>query len=345
MAGRLLTLQDAAKLRSKIADKFNFGANSNIEREWWYLSGFFWDTGDEENLSDGNKYIPEIGIHVAFFHLQKGDIQSLITHASITDTKQKKYIHEANSIQFPSLKARGVISVDTLEIKLNRWTLIERTRKKWLLSFQAEERKIDLTLTVPDALWLHGDNGVYRRKDGYATFYYSIPFIEAKGEVLDLRRGGKKKISGSLWYDHEIGPKVENNSWKWFSLRFTDGTVYMLYFFADKKTQSLFEKFSQKESKGVFLSTTLSHIEVHSKKKTKLKSGNTYSTMFEIAYTDDATGKTGVFIVDSVMSEQEFYVQDNESTVGYWEGIVKCTKIEEGKRVEGFGYVEDKPLW
>ena len=119
----------------------------------------------------------------------------------------------------------------------------------------------------------------------------------------------------------------------------------MLYFFADKKTQSLFEKFSQKESKGVFLSTTLSHIEVNSKKKTKLKSGNTYSTMFEIAYTDDATGKTGVFIVDSVMSEQEFYVQDNESTVGYWEGIVRCTKIEEGKRVEGFGYVEDKPLW
>jgi len=344
MAGRFLTRKDASKLRSKIADKFNFGANSNIEREWWYLSGFFWYTGDEESRLQRDKYIPDIGIHVAFFHLQKGDTQSLIAHASITDTKQKKYIHEANSIQFPSLKASEVISVETLEIKLNRWSLIERTRRKWLLSFQAEDREIDLTLTVPDPLWLHGDNGVYKRNDEHYVFYYSLPFIEAKGEVREAR-GGKKKISGSLWYDHEIGPKVENNSWKWFSLRFTDGTVYMLYFFADKKTQSLSEKFSQKDGKRDFLSTNLSHIEVRSKRKTKLKSGHSYSTEFEIAYTDDTTGKTGVFIVDSVMQEQEFYVQDNESTVGYWEGMVKCTKIEDGKRVEGFGYVEDKPLW
>ena len=351
MAGAQLKKKDLELIRKKIATEGNFGAKKGISLEWWYLSGFFWekDSGSVSNHPNFPPGAPDFGLHVAFFHSTNNKNASLVGHASMTDFEEKRYKTANNFTQIPNNSFNEILSGEKLHIQSNGWEFTEKTGKKekktWSLIYKIENQKFELILYPEKKIWFHGDHGVISRTGDFYEFYYSIPFIKTYGSVVDLASGRAKSLEGTFWFDHEIG--IRNNiseaEWKWFGLKFPDGTAYMICIYKDGHggVQILAEKYRENLSKDTHSNSFLNNICIKKFNLRRLKSGHQYPLRYEIDYYDKEKLITGKFTVESYISEQEF--RHPNSGTRYWEGVVKTVKKEAGRSISGFGYLEIRP--
>ncbi|SQF97546.1 lipoprotein [Paucimonas lemoignei] len=88
-----------------------------------------------------------------------------------------------------------------------------------------------LHLTSSKPLVLQGQQGFSQKSEqGQASYYYSQPYFEAKGEVM--LDGKRYQVSGPAWLDREWSsqPLTANQTgWDWFSVHLADGDELMLY--------------------------------------------------------------------------------------------------------------------
>jgi predicted secreted hydrolase len=99
------------------------------------------------------------------------------------------------------------------------------------LSASGSDFAYQLQLSSDQALVLQGDQGFSQKSgQGQASYYYSQPFLQARGNLeLD---GKTYKVTGQAWLDREWSSQplaADQQGWDWFSLHLASGEKIMLF--------------------------------------------------------------------------------------------------------------------
>ena len=312
-------------------------AHPEFRTEWWYYTGHL-STGKGRNF----------GFQLTFFRqaLKPASIQSqsrwalhtvYFAHFAITDEKEDNY-------RFQEKVSRGALGVAGADPEVYRvWV------EDWKVSLQENKHKliagkkdmgIDLTLVPIKSPVIHGEKGVSQKAagEGYASHYYSLTRMQAKGELS--WQGRSYEVEGLAWMDHEFGSNQLRDyqvGWDWFSVQLDNQIELMLYIIRHedgKPDPTSSGTLVYPDGRKEHLPLETFGIEVLGSWKSR-KSATTYPSGWLIR----VPGKKIELRLIPTVKDQE--LTTNKSTlVNYWEGSVRVKGKVEGKDVEGQGYVE-----
>jgi predicted secreted hydrolase len=201
------------------------GAHPGFRIEWWYVTA---------NLRDaqGNDY----GVQWTLFrnalrpdadvpgwangHLWMG-------HAGLT-TGSRHFA--AQRLARGGVGQAGVVA-EPFEAWIDHWSLSGDPAAGLQVEAAGDGFGYRLQLQPAGPLVLQGDGG-YSRKSagGQASYYYSQPFLQARG-VLAID-GREVEVTGTAWLDREWSSQplaADQLGWDWFSLHLDGGDRLMLF--------------------------------------------------------------------------------------------------------------------
>lgn len=305
------------------------GAHPAYQNEWWYLTLNLKD-------KDNNPY----GVQFTLFRSGKEPFatkpntwrisQLYMAHATITSAIDKQFIFEERY----SRDSFGLAGVTTqpFNVWLNDWSLASEDSQFIPLSLKLKLKssKVNIELSKAKPIVLHGDNGLSQKAPGRgnASYYYTIPRLQAKG-TINLNNKDID-VEGTGWFDREWSTSVlgkEQSGWDWFALKFDDNTELMIYFMR-RIDQQL-----DKHSYAVFINKD-GDAEKIAPSKIKLQSLSTwigpddksYGTQWQI----QIPSKNMDINVQSILDEQF-----PNGAIPYWEGAVNIKGSHTGS-----GFVE-----
>lgn len=217
----------------------------NYAIEWWYFTA---------NLSSetGASY----ALQYTLFRFNQGNKQAnawangqmFMAHASL-HTPEKHF--------FAERFARGGqehvgVSSSPLSIRMDEWlwqsrdnnllpatlslTVTSNTVDSYKNDILPTKVQIDLRLNSTGPLVLQGDQGFSQKSilGTHASYYYSLPFIQADGTITEEVGKGKQSenVSGNGWFDHEWTSQLldqQTLGWDWFSIHLDNGTKLMAF--------------------------------------------------------------------------------------------------------------------
>lgn len=227
---------DPAFLRADTVRAFSFpvdhGPHPGFRTEWWYFTG---------NLSTetGERF----GYQLTFFRLalhpekvarssRWGADDLYMAHFAVTDVNGKRF----RSAERFSRGALGLAGAETAPFRvwLEDWSARQERSEPFSARLVAKEKdwSVDLSLVTLTAEILNGDHGLSRKSDtpGNASYYYSLPRMQSRGEI---EIGGRRhRVSGLSWLDREWSTSAlepDQVGWDWFALQLDDGRSVMFY--------------------------------------------------------------------------------------------------------------------
>lgn len=236
-----------------------------------------------------------------------------------------------------------------LDFDGNRFEKLDTGEYALTLWHRYHEVGVELVLTPQKAAVRHGDDGVVRGPDGADMFYYFIPRLAVRGHVT-MNGAALPVSSGSAWYDHEFGGRVEPHdaqaradagvsaaetvAWSWAAVQLDDSTELTVYDMVDVST-------------GEHLGNRLIHVDAQGNRREWLdselvpldewrstRSFNTYPTRWRLT-----SREAGLDLdLSAVFPDQELVTLISKPA--FWEGRVTATGHLAGKPVRGTGYVE-----
>lgn len=213
------------------------GPHNNFRQEWWYLTANLTTASGEPLGLQWTQFRVALKPQAAAESTADGDWQShqlWFAHAAVT-REQSHIATERWSRGHQELASAGG---NPFAVKLADWHWQSETDTLFPATLTVTGSNGDkplgyrLTLSSTSPLQLQGENG-YSAKSadaGLASYYYSAPFIEIKGEVL--LDGSWQKVSGQGWLDREWSSAflgLTQQGWDWFALRLDDGSALMLF--------------------------------------------------------------------------------------------------------------------
>lgn len=214
------------------------GPHETFRTEWWYFTG---------NLatSEGRHF----GFELTFFRyaLPRGAAENVdegssgwrtnqfwMAHLAVTDTAANRFV-AVERFARQSLGVAGA-STEPLRVWVEDWSAVGLGGDGFGVQLSAEDESsglgLDLRLEGDDDPVLQGDGGFDRKgpSEGNASFYYSLPRLEAQGAI---RVDGREfSVEGLAWLDREWSTSALEGDvvgWDWFALQFTDGANLMFY--------------------------------------------------------------------------------------------------------------------
>lgn len=126
--------------------------------------------------------------------------------------------------------------------------------------------KVALSLDSTGPFIKQGNNGYSKKAqdEKLRSYYYSQPFISAKGTINI--EGNNIKVDGKGWFDHEWTSHLANSEalgWDWFSLHLSDGSKLMAF-----RMHSHTDSKAESESQNAEIFTTASFITKNGMKET-----------------------------------------------------------------------------
>ncbi len=211
------------------------GSHPDYRSEWWYVTAVLATAAGRE-----------FGVQFTLFRQgmepSSRDVSSAagvaawrtgqvyLGHVAVSDVANRRHV-EAERL------ARGHPSLAGVEAApfaawIEDWRLASTGDGFWPLRLQASADgfAIDLALAGTKAIVPQGDGGLSRKGPDNASYYYSIPRIQAVGS-LDMN-GATYHVAGNAWLDREWSTGVlapEYAGWDWFALHLDDGRDFMLY--------------------------------------------------------------------------------------------------------------------
>lgn len=230
---------DASFAKAEAVRAFSFprdhGPHTRFRSEWWYLTAVL--AGE-----DGR----EFGAQFTVFRQGVAPVdtapaaagaaawrtgQVYLGHVAVSDVAQRRHLEaERLARGHPSLAGARATP---FAVHVEGWRLASVTGAAfWPLRLQAAaaDFAIDLTLTSGKPIVLQGERGLSRKGPNSASYYYSIPRIDAHGRLVVA--GQTHTVAGGAWLDREWSTSVlapEYAGWDWFALRLDDGMDVMLY--------------------------------------------------------------------------------------------------------------------
>jgi predicted secreted hydrolase len=313
------------------------GAHPDYRTEWWYWVG-------QLQSEEGESF----GYQLTFFRaaLRRPDPQArsawslnsiYFAHLAVSDPGRGQF-------HFREKTGRGALGLSGaeaghLKVWIDDWQA-EQGGDTFRLKARDDNLGLDLSLTPLKPPAWHGEQGFSRKAAGFeaASFYYSMPRLETKGE---LTLGGRNlKVTGASWMDHEfftssMAPGLVG--WDWFALQLDDGREVMLYLLrrqdgtldpassgtlvaADGKTRHLRLADFQVKATGTWRSPHTQAV---------------YPAGWQVVIPGEGLDLT----LTPTLADQEVRA-GAPAKVSYWEGQVQIQGRREGGHVTGRGYVE-----
>jgi predicted secreted hydrolase len=309
------------------------GPHPAYRNEWWYLTG---------NLrsADGRR---AFGFQITLFRiaLQPRPVSSdsawrtnqvWMAHAALSDVSAGD--HQAYE-RF-AREALGLAGAQRapLRVWLEDWQLqLDEPGGLWRLQLPTPGFDLTLALTPASPVVLQGDQGLSQKsaEPGNASYYYSIPRLQASGQ---LRLNGETLVvQGTAWLDREwstsaLGP--EQTGWDWFSLQLDDGRNLMYYQL--RRTDGSTDRHSSgslSDSGGLQRRLTPADVTL-----SPLAHWNTGDLRYPVEWRLQLQGEPHPWRVRAVLEDQEMRL-----SVRYWEGAVEVIDDVTGDRL-GHGYLE-----
>ena len=226
-----------AKAERPVAFVFprDHGPHPAFRSEWWYLTAVLAD-------AEGR----ELGVQFTLFrqglearrHEQTASTgaaawrsgQIYMGHAAVSDVAARRHWQDERLVRgHPALAGA---QASPFKAHIEGWQLASVGERFWplRLAVATPPFDIDLHLAGARAIVAQGEDGLSRKGPDNASYYYSIPRIDAHGSVtID---GDSRSVRGSAWLDREWSTSVlaaEYAGWDWFALRLDDGRDLMLY--------------------------------------------------------------------------------------------------------------------
>ena len=217
------------------AQEFSFprdhGAHLNFQTEWWYF------TGNLKSEQGG-----DFGYQLTFFRRaiqpQPGVItrtsdlaanQIYMAHFTITDASANRF-YPFQRFNRGDDQLAGASSDPLLKVWLADWQVQQTADNKFQLKAESDGIEIDLSLTDERGIVLQGENGLSRKSEDTASYYYSMPSLSTIGSIKIEQK--EYQVTGTSWMDHEFSTSTlsaEQVGWDWFALHLEDGKDIMAY--------------------------------------------------------------------------------------------------------------------
>ena len=319
------------------------GPHPAFRQEWWYVTG---------NLDAANG--ERFGFELTFFRVAlepppapsppTGPAATVapasawrtreiyLAHFAVTDVPRRRF----RSAQKLSRAALGLAGAEALPLHvwLDDWSL-EARGPTWQLRATQRGYAVALTLEPQSAPVLNGIDGLSRKSDRPedATYYYSIPRLLVRGQVL--RDGQPLEVRGRAWLDREwgsggLGPR--ELGWDWFGLQLEDGSALMFYALRDKNGErDVHSAGSWVAADGTARALSSAEVDIAVTREWRSASGERYPAGWHFRVPALALDLT----VRPVLADQEL-----QTTPRYWEGAVDVSGERGGASLGGRGYVE-----
>lgn len=311
------------------------GAHEGFRNEWWYVTGNL-------DTAEGAR----VGFHITFFRVAlapefAGDAafrespwvtrHIWMGHSAITDMARDRHVSEERFAREAAGLA-GALENGT-RIWLEDWSLSGLDGEVWQLDFGAGDYRLRLDVQPLREPVLQGDRGLSQkgREAGNASFYYSVPRLGVRGELVDEM--GSRAVSGQAWLDREWSTSVLEDGqvgWDWFALQFDSGDDLMFYQLRrdDGSTDGL--------SKGRWMpfdaadrALSIEEVDLRPLRHAIMPSGRRYPVVWSMRLRESGAEWTIAAVRD---------VQEMDSFIPYWEGAVDILDAA-GRRI-GRGFVE-----
>ncbi|MBE0370776.1 lipocalin-like domain-containing protein [Pseudoalteromonas aurantia] len=277
--------------------------------EWWYVTANL-------EADDGT----EFGVQWTLFRTSVGntdarssrwwDGQLYFAHFAI----QNNQTHKA----FEKFARAGQVEIAAAPFvaRIDNWYLKGGADQTFPLNLMAKQGGFSAQLALHNSVMaLHGDKGYSQKTmQGHASYYYSYPFLHAKGALEFF--GKRYKVTGKAWLDREwssslIDPK--HTGWDWFSLQANNADNGALMVFCIRNALQEYDHCSGSHilSSGEVQHLADSQISLQPIEHVSLD-GKRYPTQWHL----DVTG-FDTTIINSVNKDAR-----NQLSIPYWEGRV-----------------------
>ena len=212
------------------------GPHPQFRSEWWYLTAVLANAEGREFgvqftvFRRGIAPVADAGAPDGAQAWRSGQVY--LGHVAVSDVAARRHMEEERLARgHPALAGARAAP---FAVHLEGWRLATKDDAVgfWPLRLEAEttEFSVDLTLRGGKPIVRQGDGGLSRKGPNNASYYYSIPRIDAEGQV---RVGdATHRVAGGAWLDREWSTSVlaaEYAGWDWFALRLDDGRDMMFY--------------------------------------------------------------------------------------------------------------------
>jgi predicted secreted hydrolase len=319
------------------------GPHPAFRQEWWYVTG---------NLDAANG--ERFGFELTFFRVALVPPQApspatapaataepasawrtreiYLAHFAVSDIGRRRF----RSAQKLSRAALGLAGAETLPLHvwLDDWSL-EARGPTWQLRATQPGYAVELALEPQSAPVPNGIEGLSRKSDRPedATYYYSIPRLLVRGQVL--RDGQPLEVRGLAWLDREWGSGALGPGelgWDWFGLQLDDGSALMFYALRDKSgARDVHSAGSWVAADGTARALSNAEVGIAVTREWRSASGEPYPAGWRIRVPALALDLT----VRPALADQEL-----QTTPRYWEGAVDVSGERGGASLGGRGYVE-----
>lgn len=333
---RLLSTAATGFARAEVTRPFEFprdhGMHEDFQTEWWYFTGHL-------TAESGR----EFGFQLTVFRFELAADRTpsasawrtprvLLGHFAVSDYDARRFhAFERLARAHPDVAA---IDPAPLTVRLDDWHIARLDTspgEHWQVQAAQDGIALALTLTTSQAPVLQGAAGLSRKsaQAGNASYYYSLPRLDATGSV---QIGGETlTVTGKAWLDREWSTSVlepDQQGWDWFALQLDDGASVMFYQLRDARGKA------GAESAGSFVAADgtvtplgLTDIEiVVTAWWTSPASGRRYPHGWRVTL----PGRAIAVEITPRLAAQEW-----RGRFRYWEGAVTVTGSHTGR-----GYVE-----
>lgn len=364
----MLLSDDAVRdLRQTVEVRQLHGARSPTSLEWWYFTGHLWKDNERGLCEDKQGPVNNFGrlnadyaLQATFFLTDRNSPKGLLAHAAEADLNERKHVHSEIASAFADSNGQSPIAfaeADFLNLSLGHWRLTQLAKTasslNWDLRLDVKGTEYLLQLEVPkNKMWFHGRRGLVQKTQTAANFYYSIPFVKARGLRISKDKNAgpvSEPVCGRLWFDHEIHvDEVLDVGWKWFGLTFSNRKALMFYEIQSKKSGqgARGEMWDDNTGRGF----ELKNVTITDGPVTCLRSGRCYPQSYRIAFTNPASGKSEVIQTQAAFPEQELDGGSQGLARVYWEGSTKARwsavskkSADTSQTIEGIGFTEIVP--
>lgn len=326
----LAPLQENANIDGfQIADKvikFEFprdhGEHPDFQTEWWYVVGIVEDAEGREFGFQFTLFRQALSKDKPATNPWRSN-QIYMAHFAIADIQREQH-HAFERFSRGHQQLAGVVA-NPFKIFLEDWTLHSDSSAFSPLTLAVSEHgyAIDLSLSVTKPIVLHGEQGLSHKSPSNASYYYSIPRLQAAGTLTTPERSFK--VKGQAWVDREWSTGLLNadyKGWNWLTLLLDDEQDLILF--------NLVPKSSEVELMPVGLLVapdgTYRQLSDAEWKLTPRRHWREWPVEWDLEFGERS------FVVNAAFDGQLM-----STSIRYWEGVVRVT---EGSQSVGKGYLE-----
>ena len=346
-ADRLSVLRGAEQPGFALADTprhFEFpqdhGPHPAFRHEWWYLTGHL-------RATDGELF----GFELTFFRLGLTPPaataptagasawrtrQLYAAHFAITDVSRGRFFNTTRYAR--DALGLGSAQAQPFALHVADWSLVQvpdTAALHWQLQAADVDYALQLDLIGDQAPVLNGDAGLSRKADapGKASYYYSMPHLQASGQI---RRAGRSvPVAGLAWLDREWGSGslgAQQQGWDWFALDLDDGSTLMFYALRDREgRRDLHSAGTFVDAAGHAIPLANDDVDIEVLRHWASPRGGEYPAQWNL----EVRSLGLQLLLTPQLADQELATQPR-----YWEGAVNATGQRAGRPIGAQGYVE-----